>query len=193
MDPSARESTTTGVLPERSSRRSSLSPSEGRSPVGYGSFSPHAPAVLTVTGGILMVLGSLGAWIRVATTPAEGTLPEQAVAVSGASEPAGWGLAALGAATAVASVGWYVPRLMPKAAGTFGALGLVGLLAWRLPALDARAAAMVERAQLDPSFIAFHAGFGWGAWLLIIGAVGLFVGISAGFLRELDVRRGVDT
>ena len=35
----------------------------------------------------------------------------------------------------------------------------------------------------------YHAGFGWGAWLALLGSVLIGLGVLAGVLRELDLRR----
>jgi hypothetical protein len=49
---------------------------------------------------------------------------------------------------------------------------------------------MAEEATGTGGIDAFHAGFGWGAWLILVGVVLLALGLLAGGLRELDLRRG---
>jgi hypothetical protein len=49
---------------------------------------------------------------------------------------------------------------------------------------------MAEDAAERTGIDAFHAGYGWGAWLLLVGSVLLALALLAGGLRELDLRRG---
>jgi hypothetical protein len=60
----------------------------------------------------------------------------------------------------------------------------------RLALVDRRAARLAEEATGTEGIDAFHAGFGWGAWLILVGVVLLALGLLAGGLRELDLRRG---
>jgi hypothetical protein len=159
------------------------------SPTGYRTFSPKLAPGLTALGGLLTIAGGLGTWIRATQVATEGALPEEVAVVSGHSEAAGWALAALGLAAVAGSLAWGVPRLLPKAAPILASAALAGFVAWRLSVLDDRAAAMAEGAQASvPEFFSFHAGFGWGAWLLLIAAIVLALGVVVGTLREWDLR-----
>jgi hypothetical protein len=66
------------------------------------------------------------------------------------------------------------------------------LVATRLPEIDSTARAWaVEAREGSVEFLSFHAGFGWGAWCMLAAAVTLALGVMAGVLRELDLRRGI--
>ena len=159
-------------------------------PAEATTFSARSAAALTVAGGLLATVGALGTWVRATRVVVEGSPPEQVAAIGGAAEAAGWVLAILGIATAAASLGWFARR--PIARAPVAALGLllVGLIAGRLASINARAAQLVRAEPPDPSFFSFHAGFGWGAWMLLIAAVVLVLGLAIGGLRELDLRLG---
>lgn len=158
-------------------------------PAGYRTFSPKLAPTLGGLGGLVAALGALGVWIRATRVPFEGSLPEQVAVISGTAEPVGWALAALGLAAALASVTWTRAELLAKAPAGMAAVGVAGIAGWWLATLDDRARAMAVEAQANPDFVVFHAGFGWGAWLLLLGSVLLMLGLVAGTLRELDVRR----
>lgn len=159
---------------------------------GYTTFSAKSVASLTVLGGALTALGALGAWVRATQTVVEGFAPEEVEVVTGTADPLafGWALAAIAVATAVSSMAWFAPTLLPKATVLVGSAGVIGLVAWHLDRLDERAAAMVAEAQASPQFLEYHAGFAWGAWLSLFGAIALALGLVVGGLRELDLRRG---
>ncbi len=157
--------------------------------IGYATFSAKSVASLTVIGGSLVALGALGAWVRATRTVVEGLAAEEVAVVTGASDARGWAIAALAVATAVSAIAWFSPALLPKLSPLVGSAGVIGLVAWRLDVLDERAAAMASQAQADPDFLAFHAGFGWGAWVMLVGAIVLGLGLVVGGLRELDGRR----
>src|SRR5919109_270844 len=48
-----------------------------------------------------------------------------------------------------------------------------------------RSADMATAARQQPNFESFNAGFGWGAWLLLLATVLTFLSLLVGGLREL--------
>jgi hypothetical protein len=148
------------------------------------------PSSLTAAGGLLVGLGGLGTWVRATSLPAGSDTPEQVAVVAGRSEPGGWVLLAIGVLLAVAALGRVArtPKLRAVAAGV-SVVAMI-LASVRLALIDRRAARMAEEATGTGGIDAFHAGFGWGAWLILVGAVLLALGLLAGGLRELDIRRG---
>jgi hypothetical protein len=148
------------------------------------------PSSLTAAGGLLVALGGLGAWVRATRLPVGSDTPEQVAALAGRSESGGWILLAIGILTAVAALAWVAtaPRLRAVAAGV-SVLAMI-LASVRLALVDRRAARLAEEATGTEGIDAFHAGFGWGAWLILVGVVLLALGLLAGGLRELDLRRG---
>lgn len=155
----------------------------------YRTFPARIPAALTAIGGLSAFLGGLGTWIRATRVTALGSPPEIVDSVSGSADPAGVTLAVLGGLAAAAAVAWFAADLGPKAAPILASLTVVGLSAWKLWDIDRQAAALSEQARANPGFAAYHAGFGWGAWLLLVGAVLLVLGLVVGALREADLRR----
>jgi hypothetical protein len=167
-------------------------PAADASPTGYTTFSAKLAPGLTVAGGLLTLLGGLGAWIRTSQIVVEGFTEEQAGVVMG--HEAGWGrvLGVLGALVTLSAIAWVGSRLLLKVVPLALSLAIVALVAWRLPIIDEQAQAFADQALTgDASFVVYHAGFGWGAWCLIVAALCLFIGVTAGVLRELDLRRGV--
>ena len=162
-------------------------------PTAYRTFSRKLAPSLTAIGGALALLGGTGPWIRATQQAAETLQAEQSSVVLGYEEAAGRAIAILGVVAFLSAALWLTSRrwlkLLPLCAG----LATAGLIAWRLPRLseevDELAAAARELQVLD--FIAYHAGLGWGAWLLIVSAVLFVMGASVGALRELDLRKGI--
>ncbi len=163
-------------------------------PAGYKTFSRKLAPGVIASAGALSVAGALGAWIRTSQVVTEGLPEEQVGAVMG--HEADWGrvLAVVAVLATISSLAWLRKNLWLKLGSVIACAAVIGLAVWRLPIINEHAAGLANQARTGAiDFVSFHAGFGWGAWFLIIGAVGLFVGVSAGLLRELDVRRGVDT
>ncbi|MGH2693866.1 MAG: hypothetical protein ACRDJJ_03515 [Actinomycetota bacterium] len=161
------------------------------SPTSYRTLSRKVPSSLTALGGTLALLGGLGTWARATQLSAEGVAPEQVRVVMGYSEPAGVAIAVVGGAALLSSVAWLTSRLLPKLLPLVLSGTIIGLVAWRIPVIDRTARVWVVDARegaLD--FVSFHAGFGWGAWLMLVATIALGLGVFAGILRELDVRRG---
>lgn len=159
---------------------------------GYKPFSRKLPPGLIAAGGILSVVGALGAWIRTSQVVSEGLQEEQVGAVMGYD--ADWGrlMAAIAGVTTISAFVWLRRNLLLKLASVALSIATIVLTAIRLPVLDDQAAGLAFQARTgEIDFISFHAGFGWGAWCLLLGAIALFLGLSAGVLRELDVRKGI--
>ena len=162
-------------------------------PAGYEPFSNKLAPGLIALGSLFSVIGALGAWIRTSQVVSEGLPEEQVRAVMG--HEADWGrlMAAVAGVTLLSAIVWIQRRAILKLVSAAFCIGMIVLTAWRLPIINDQAAGIANQARAgEIEFISFHAGFGWGAWCLVIGAVALFLGVSAGFLRELDVRRGID-
>lgn len=181
---------------ERARRWSELVGSLHETPVNeYSSFSRKLPAVFTGLGGALAILGALGKWTRATRGTASQRAAEEVQAVMGHSSLIGWAIAAVGLLALVGSVAWFMKRFFPKLVPIGAALVVAGAGVWQLLELQDRYRAMAQaarKAALDSttSYV-FHAGYGWGAWLLLAGAILLVLGAIAGLLRQLDVRRGI--
>lgn len=162
------------------------------SPLAYRTFSRKLAPSMTALGGLAAVAGGLGAWVRATQVVSEG-LPEEQVAVEmGHASDVGIAIAILGGIATVSSILWFTRRLLPKLFPFLSALATCVLAAWQLPALGRRAGELADAARAgEIDFVSFHAGLGWGAWLLVVACVLLVIGASAGALREVDVRKGV--
>jgi hypothetical protein len=154
----------------------------------YTSFSPRVAPSFSVSGGLLAVAGGLGLWVRVTSIDATGAA-HQSASLSGAGSATGWFIAALGAAAAASSfvrvrrLAWLAPACT---------IGAVTLMALRLADLSALGSAMAFRAgaRAGTAFVAYHAGFGWGAWAMTVALVALTLGTVVALLRALDERKG---
>jgi hypothetical protein len=150
------------------------------------------PASLTAFGGALVVLGGTGAWVRASQVVAEGTPAEEVRVLMGRSEPDGLLIAGLGALALVAAIAWLGRRLLLKLVPVAASIGAIALIARELPAIDRTAGGWLSEASEGAlEFMSFHTGFGWGAWLMLVGAVLLGLGVVAGVLREIDLRGGI--
>ena len=169
-------------------------------PTAYRTFSRKLPSVLLGAGGALALIGGLGEWIRATQVASEGLAPEQVGGLMGYSQPAGIFIAVLSVIAILLGLGWSqrktVLRLIrpvaAKTASAFCTIILVAMVGWQVPAMDDRAAAMAGQARegsLD--FLTYHAGLGWGAWLLVAAAVITMLGLLTGLMREADVKRGI--
>jgi len=159
-------------------------------PPGYKPFSNKLAPGLIGLGGLLSMSGALGAWIRTSQVAAEGLQEQQVGAVMGYE--ADWGrlIAVVAGVAAISAVVWLMHNLLLKIASVALCIAAIVLTVIRLPVINDQAAGLAYQARTgEIDFVSFHAGFGWGAWCLIVGATALFLGITAGVLRELDVRR----
>jgi len=157
--------------------------------IAYHTFPKRLPLALTGIGGGLAVLGGIGTWVRATTIAADGAVPHEVAVVSGYSKGGGQALIVLGLVAAAAAFGWLARDGGPRTFPILASLAVIGVGAWQLAEADSQAAAMAEAATADPSFASYHASFGWGAWLLLVGLVALFLGLLVGVLREIDLRR----
>lgn len=161
-------------------------------PAGYQPFSSKLAPGLIALGGTFSLIGALGAWIRTSQVVSEGLPEEQVMAVMGYE--ADWGrlIALVGGVALVFALVWIRRNLLLKLASAAVCIATIVFVILRLSVINDQVAGLAFQARTgDIGFISFHAGFGWGAWCLIVGAVALFLGLSAGFLRELDVRKGI--
>jgi hypothetical protein len=142
-----------------------------------------------VAGAALVAVGGLGTWIRATTTPVGTTTPLQVATVVGRSESGGWVLLAVGAVTLAAAFAWRSRAARVRAIAPGVSVIAVILASVRLGLIDGRSARMAQEAATGGSIDVYHVGFGWGAWLLLVGTVLLMLSLLAGVLRELDLRR----
>lgn len=154
----------------------------------YRTFARTLAPVLTAAGGLLTVVAGAGTWIRVTRLTVEGQAAEEAAVVAGHSLAAGRALIVLGVITLIGALAWLASDPPLKAIPVLASLTVIALAAAQLLILDGRAARMVEEAGKDPGFLAYHAAFGWGAWMLLLASVVLFLGSLIGVLREVDLR-----
>ena len=110
----------------------------------------------------------------------------------GYRQTGGWVLAVLALVLVAASFAWTTRRATLKLAATAVAIGVCALTLVRLSSFDSRAKELANVARRSPSFIGFHAGFGWGAWCMLLGAILAAFGVIVGALRALDVRTGIE-
>jgi hypothetical protein len=154
---------------------------------GYTTFSPRFASSLTAAGGVLAIVGGLGLWVRaVALTPSG---IHQTATVAGTGHVSGWLIAALGGAAMIGTLVRY-PRIRLLAAAA--SVAAIVLIALRVSDLSAQASRMAFRAGAEAgrAFSAYHAGFGWGAWVMTLAAVLLSLGTIVSLLRWLDQRQG---
>jgi len=156
----------------------------------YHTFPRRITPALVGAGGAFTFIGALGAWLRSLEVTSTGGSPRLVGVAWGYSDSTGKAIAILAAvAVFIAAVSYftdYLPRYAPAAA----ALVLVAVLIARLITLNSRAEAAAALAKTNPSFQAFNARFGWGAWMMVLGLVLSFLGLLVGVLREIDLRRG---
>jgi hypothetical protein len=160
-------------------------------PTQYRTLSRKLAPSLHVSGGALSIAGGLGVWVRATELMATGLAPAEVMTTWGYDGWPGIAIAALGALTMIASVTWLLRFLVPKLVPIASSIALAALVGWQLPVIDREAAALADQAREQIDFVAFHAGYGWGAWCMLAGAVIAVLGSVAGVLREIDVRRGI--
>jgi hypothetical protein len=160
-------------------------------PTEYRTFSRKLAPSLNVVGGVLAVAGGLGVWMRATELSQEGLAPTEVATTMGYADWPGVAIAGLGALLALSSVIWLLRFRILKLLPIVYSIALAALVGWQLPQIDRDAAAIADTARENIDFVAFHAGYGWGAWCMLAGAVLAVLGSVAGFLRELDVRKGI--
>jgi len=155
--------------------------------VGYTTFSPRLASSLTAAGGLLAIVGGLGLWVRAVALTTSGI--HQTATVTGFGHASGWFIAALGC-VAVAGMLVRYPRIRLVAAAA--SVAAVVLIALRISGVSAQASRMAFRAGAEAgrAFTAYHAGFGWGTWVMTMAAVLLSLGTIVSLLRWLDERQG---
>jgi len=154
----------------------------------YTTFSPRLGPALCVAGGLLAIMGGLGAWVQVARVTPLGSV--QTSSVNGASYGWGWIIGGLGAMVlAFASLRATRARLLLIPAS----IAAVVVIAIRIAAVSSLSSRMAFRAASSAgrAFTAYHAGFGWGTWALTMSAVVLSLGVVIGTLRWIDERQGL--
>jgi hypothetical protein len=166
-------------------------PAVADSPTSYRTFSRKLAPSLTALGGVLVLAGGLGQWVRATKLEAEGLAIEEVGSVWGYEDWPGIGLAVLGALAVAAAATWLMSLRVVKLLPVFYTAAIIGLVVWQLPLIDEEAARLATAAREQLDFVTFHSGYGWGAWLMVTGSILLFLGCTAGILREVDVRRGV--
>jgi len=158
----------------------------------YRTFPVRLPAMLTALAGGFIMLGSLGAAVRATAIVETNDDPHQVGAWLGYRQGMGWVLFVLGVALVAASLAWIGRRRTLKIAALALATVTTALIATRLIAFDDRARTWAAVARRTPRYVGFHAGFGWGAWLLLAGAILAGFGLLVGVLREIDLRKGIE-
>jgi hypothetical protein len=156
----------------------------------YRTFPRRMAPGLAAAGGALTYLGGVGAWIQATQLQGAGLQPQPAGTIYGFREGAGLALALLGLLVIFAATVALVSKFLPKLFVELSALAVMGAGIARVITLKQRASDMAQAAQQNGSFDVYHAGFGWGAWLLLLGVVALFLAALVGILREVDLRRG---
>ena len=165
------------------------------SPSAYRPFSKKLVASFTALGGILTLGGGLGTWIRVAEQETSRSPFLEVEAVMGYADPAGLALAALGLLAVAGAFTWGMKGWLPKLIPVIVTFAVAGITLWKVPIISSGADEIFQRGlqgleTLEEPFHSMHAGFGWGTWMLIAGAVMLVLGMVSGVLREVDLRRG---
>lgn len=157
----------------------------------YRTFPSRLPALLSVVAGSFGFLGALGAGVRASAITDLHEDPKQVGVVMGYRSGAGWLLAVLAIIVMASGFAWLGRRAMLRSAAAGVALIFAVLAVLRLRSFDGRAKELAEKARQSPDFIGFHAGLGWGAWLLMVAAIIVGFALLVGALRYLDLRKGL--
>lgn len=158
---------------------------------GYRTFPARSSAVLCAVAGVLGVLGALGAGVRASAVATARDDPEQVGVLMGHASALGWILAVLALVVGLSAIVWVRGGRATKLAASAATVAFVVLTGVRLAALDARASEWAHAALRDPDFAGYHAGFGWGAWVLLTGAVFAVFALLVAALRAIDLRKGL--
>ena len=154
---------------------------------GYTTFSPRLASSLTAAGGVLAIIGGLGLWVRAVALTSSGI--HQTATVTGIAHASGWFIAVIGGVAAAGALVRYPRIRLPAAAASIAGVALIAI---RISDLSAQASRMAFHAGEDAgrAFTAYHAGFGWGTWVMTLAAVLLSLGTIVSLLRWLDERQG---
>jgi hypothetical protein len=157
----------------------------------YRTFPRKIAPTLLGAGGVLALIGGLGAWIRAVEVKNASLGPQAVGTLWGYSEPTGRAIAILAAVAIVIAAASYFMDILPRFALEGAAAVLFAVMITRLITLNSRSSALAAAAKQNPHFLSFNAGFTWGAWLMLLAAVFVFLGLVVGALRELDLIRGL--
>ncbi|MEX2556780.1 MAG: hypothetical protein WEB06_14280, partial [Actinomycetota bacterium] len=137
------------------------------------------------------VLGALGAGVRACAGATARDEPLQVGVIMGHNDVTGWVLAVLAVLLGLSAIVWLGRRKVLKlgAAGVAIAFGILSGI--RIDFFDRRAAELATAAQRQPDFAGYHAGLGWGAWMLLAAAIVAALVLLVAALRSLDLRKGL--
>ena len=157
----------------------------------YRTFPARVPAVLSLIAGTLGALGALGAGVRASAVATARDEPLQVGVVMGHDDATGWVLAVLAVLLGVSAIAWLGRRKVLKLGASGVALAFGVLAGIRIDSFDRRAAELAAAAQRQPDFAGYHAGLGWGAWMLLAAAIVTAFVLLVATLRALDLRKGL--
>jgi hypothetical protein len=157
----------------------------------YRTFPARSATVLSSIAGVLGVLGSLGTALRASAVETARDEPVQVAVLMGSDSAIGWILAGLAFLAGLSAIAWLTRPSVLKIAAAVATFAFIALSVARLAALDVRAADWARAAQQQPDFVGYHAGFGWGAWLLAAAALFALFSLLVAGLRALDLRKGI--
>ena len=158
----------------------------------YRTFPARLPAVLAAIAGGVGILGALGAGIRATAIETVQDDPEQVRVLMGHAQATGWILAVVALLLAVSALAWVGKRAVLRSAAAAITIAFIVLSALRLSGFERTAADWAQAALRSPDFAGYHAGLGWGAWMLLTAAVVASFALLVGALRVLDLRKGID-
>jgi hypothetical protein len=163
----------------------------GRGETEYRTFPRRIAPALVGGGAALAFIGALGSWIRAAEiTSSANTTPHTVGVAWGYGDSTGRAIAIYAGVVVFIALMSYFTAYLPRFAREGASLMLFGILVARLITLNSRTVATTNAARANPVFKTFTASFGWGAWLMLLAAVLVFLGFLVGLLREIDLRRG---
>lgn len=158
---------------------------------GYRTFPARLPAVLSMIAGTFGVLGALGAGVRASSVATTQDEPRQVAVLMGHRDGMGWVIAVLAVLLGLSAIAWLGRRKVLKLGAAGVALAFGVLAGVRLDFFDRRAGELAEAAQRQPDFAGYHAGLGWGAWMLLAAAIVAAFALLVATLRSLDLRKGL--